>query len=42
MAQSPTRELPEPEIVISVHERVPTSSLIRAREPHLDLTDHHP
>ena len=41
MAQPPTRKLPEPQVVVPVHERVPAPSLIGSSEPHLDLADHH-
>ena len=41
MTQTPARELPEPQGVVPVHERVPAPSLVGAREPYLDLADHH-
>ena len=41
VAQPPARELSEPQIVVLVHERVPTPTLIRARQPHLNLVHHH-
>ena len=41
VAQPPARELPEPQIVVLVHERVPAPPLIRARQPHLNLAHHH-
>ena len=35
----PARELPEPQVVVPVHERVPAPTLLGASKPHLDLTD---
>ena len=39
MTQTPARELPEPQVVVPVHERVPAPTLIGAHQPHLDLAD---
>ena len=41
VAQSPTRELPEAQVVALVHQRVPAPPLVPADRPHLNLPNHH-